>query len=291
MDILEAMRVRRSERTYLDKPVSQADLTPLLEMFEQSLRLNSLGLRLIPMDPAQVEYAMTGLIGSYGRIKNAPIWVIGISEEGPHHQQNFGYAMEQFILECTRQGLGTCWVGGFFKTSLLEEAVPKKGNELIECISPVGYAATRRIAERSMRLLGGLNSRKPLSERVFEGRWGKPATEYLASRNNLRQVFELARWAPSSSNHQPCHYVVSDGRIVISVLPALLRKYPGIVADGKSMNYDFQGIDAGIAMAHVFLAARELGLPGQWALDVDAPALKKEHEIPADARIIGVFDF
>jgi nitroreductase len=243
------------------------------------------------MDPARVEHAMTGLVGSYGRIRNAPLWVIGVSEEGAHHQENFGFAMEQFILECTREGLGTCWVGGFFKISLLEEAVPKGGNERIECISPVGYAAPRRLGESSMRVLGGLNSRKPLSERVFEDRWGNPATTFLASRKNLLEVFELARWAPSSSNHQPCHYMISDRRIVLCVLPGLHKKYPGFIEKGKGMNVDFQGIDAGIAMAHVALAGEKLGIPGKWTLETDGPALRKQHRLPDDARIIGTYEF
>ena len=291
MNILEAMRTRRSDRTYLDKPVPEALLKRLIEAFDKSQRLNALGLRLLPMEPDRVEHAMTGLIGSYGRIKNAPVWVIGLSEDGKHHQENFGFAMEQFILECTREGLGTCWVGGFFKTSLLEEVVPKGKNERIECISPVGYAAARRLGETSMRVLGGLNSRKPLSERVFENRWGNPATEYLSSRKNLREVFELARWAPSSSNHQPCHYIVSDQKIVLCVLPSLKKKYPAIVEKGKGMNFDLQGIDAGIAMSHVALAGEQLGIRGGWTMSVSESELKAKHQLPGEARVIGVFDY
>ena len=291
MDILEAIRVRRSVRTYTDKPVPEHLLKQLIESFDNSQRLDALSLRLIPMPPDKVEHAMTGLIGNYGRIKNAPMWVIGVSEEGKHHQENFGFAMEQFILECTREGLGTCWMGGFFKISLLENAVTKNKNELIECISPLGYAAPRRLAESSMRALGGLNSRKPLHQRVFEGQWGKPATEYLTSRKNLLEVFELARWSPSSCNHQPCHYIVSNQSIVLCVLRSLQKKFPKIVANGKGMNLDFQGIDAGIAMAHIFFAGQSLGIQGKWALEVDELELRKRHALPDDAKIVGVFNF
>jgi hypothetical protein len=115
MDILEAIRVRRSVRTYLDKPVPETLAKRLLESFDNSRRLNSLGLRLIPMESDRVEHAMTGLIGSYGRIKNAPLWVIGISEEGKHHQENFGFAMEQFILECFSKP--ACWMRRCRKTA------------------------------------------------------------------------------------------------------------------------------------------------------------------------------
>ena len=291
MDLCKAMRIRRSERTYLNKPVPKDIFDRLIDTFDQSDRLNDLGLRLLPMAAGLVEHAMTGLIGSYGSIKNAPVWVIGISEDGENYQENFGFAMERYILECAREGLGTCWVGGFFKTSLLEAAVPKDENERIVCISPVGYAASRRFAERTMRSLGGLNVRKPLNERVFAERWGNPATEYLASRNKLLEVFELARWVPSSSNAQPCHYIVDDDRIVICVRTSLKRKYPKIVAKGTGMNFDFQGIDAGIGMSHVHLAAHELGITGKWTLEINELELREKYRFPEDARIIGTFDF
>ena len=142
-----------------------------------------------------------------------------------------------------------------------------------------------------MRVLGGLNSRKPLSERVFETRWANPSTAFLASRQTLLEVFELARWAPSSSNHQPCHYIVSDQRIVICVLPSLRKRYPALVEEGKGMSIDFQGIDAGIAMAHVALAGQALGMRGKWTLEVNETELRERHELPGEARVIGVFDF
>jgi nitroreductase len=275
----------------MNKPVPEELLNRLIEAFDNSYRLNKLGLRLLPMESGVVGHAMTGLMGSYGHMKNPPIWVIGISEDGKNYQENFGYAMEQFILECTREGLGTCWVGGFFKISLLEEAVPKDKDERIVCISPVGYTASRRFSERSMRALGRLNVRKPLHERVFTEHWGNPATQYLASKNNLLEVFELARWAPSASNAQPCHYIVDDERIVISVLTSLQKKYPKFVAKGKAMNFNFQGVDAGIGMAHVFSAAQELGIRGEWTLEIDEPELRKKHRFPDDARIVGAFDY
>ncbi len=290
MNLCEAMRVRKSDRTYLTKPVPEDLLIRLIDIFDTSDRLNTLNLRLLKMESSLVEHAMTGLIGNYGHIKNAPIWVIGISEHGKNYQENFGFAMERIILECTCEGLGTCWVGGFFKTSLLEKAVPKDKNERIVCISPVGYAASRRIGERTMRSLGGLNVRKPLSERVFTGKWGNPATNYLSSSSDLLEIFELARWAPSASNTQPCHYMVDSKRIVISVLTSLQKKYPRIVEKGKGMSIDFQGVDAGIGMAHIYLAAKEFGIKGEWHLEFNESEIRKEYKIPGEARIVGVFE-
>ncbi|MBN2159624.1 MAG: nitroreductase family protein [Spirochaetes bacterium] len=291
MDLLETMRTRRSVRTYISKQVPEGLLDGLLKGFASNDRLNDLPVKLLPMPSEAVHDAMTGLVGSYGSIRNAPLWVIGITREGAGFQENFGFRMEQFILECTLAGLGTCWVGGFFKLSMLDRLVPKGKDERIVCISPVGYAAERRLGEKTMRSLGGLNARKPLAERVFLGEWGSPSAEYLATRNSLQTLFEMARWAPSASNRQPCHYVLDGKRIVISVLTSLHRSYPKFLMSGDGMSVNFQPVDAGIAMAHVHLASRELGMNGSWSLEFDEPAARARYQIPADARIVGIFTF
>jgi nitroreductase len=291
MDIIEAMRIRRSVRTYQQKELPERILEKLLSGFQKNDILNDISVRLIPMKASDVEGAMTGLVGMYGRMKNSPMWIIGVSRAGDHYGENFGFRFEQFVLDCTREGLGTCWVGGFFKKSVLEKIVPKEAGEEIICISPLGYAADRRLGEKSMRLLGGLNSRKPLDERVFHGRWGNPAGEYLGSREKLHQIFELARWAPSASNMQPCHYIFDEGIIIISVLTTLHRKYPKIITGDSRMGVNFQPIDAGIAMSHVHLAARAMGIVGKWSFNFDEEKLKDAFHVPEEARVMGVYFF
>jgi nitroreductase len=291
MNILEAMRVRRSARTYTGEPVDESTIKELVAFLDRSERLCDLKLRFVPMAQDAVGDAMTGVIGSYGAIRNAPFWMIGLSEEGPNDQVNFGYAMEQWVLECTRQGFGTCWVGGFFKMSELAKKVAIDPGERIVCISPFGQAAPRRLGEKAMRTLGGLNRRKPLAERVFHEKWGVPATRYLADKPELGQVFELALWAPSASNKQPCHYIVDDERIVILVLTSLQTKYPDFIAGDRAEDLNFQRVDAGIAMAHVQLAVKELGIGGKWSLEFDESGLRKQYKITPEAKIIGVFDF
>jgi hypothetical protein len=292
MDMIEAIRVRKSVRTFRAQEVARDLLDSLVQRFEKNERLNGLRVRLSVMRGEQVGSAMTGLVGSYGSIKDAPYWAIGISEPGEHYAENFGFRMEQFILECTREGLGTCWVGGFFKKSRLEEIVPKAADERVVCISPVGYALSRRPAEVVMRSLGGLNTRKPLAERVFYRKWGTPATDYLASRQDLLDLFELVRWAPSASNRQPCHYLL-DGQkqIALVVDPSLHRPYPKMLTGGTGMSTNFQPVDAGIAMAHVHLGSRYLNMPGSWTLAFEPRQISDAFQIPGDKEIKAIFNF
>jgi nitroreductase len=290
MNIFEAMLYRKSVRTFSDKPVPEELLAGLVDRFHANDRLNDLPLTLVPVPGRQVAHAMIGLIGNYGAIKGAPTWVIGISKDGENDQVNFGFALEQFILQCTQKDLGTCWVGGFFKKSQLQQAVPIEPGHRIVCITPVGYAAKRRFAERTMRTVGGLNQRKPLAERVFQDQWGRPAG--LDADPKRKQMFEMARWAPSASNQQPSHFILDDNRIVLaSVLPERYKKMTQRYAKNKAEGLNFQGVDAGISMAHIHLAAQELGIQGKWSLAIDPETEREKLRIPSEATVFGEFQF
>ena len=80
------------------------------------------------------------------------------------------------------------------------------------------------------------------------------------------------RLAPSASNHQPWR-VVEDGdcfHFYLQRTQGYGRGSPAFVLFGVA---DLQRVDIGIAMCHFELAARELGLEGQW--EAHDPALQK----------------
>jgi nitroreductase len=266
-------------------------LDECLGCFDAFEGLTDAKVRLLPMEDKAVESAMTGIIGNYGMMKNAPVWVIGLSDESDYYKENFGFRMERFILECTRKGLGTCWIGGFFRMSDLERLVPKQPDEYIVCISPVGYATHRRLIERSLRVIGGLNTRRSLAERVFAERWGSSAAALIEANRPLSEVLECARWSPSASNRQPCHYILHERSIIITLLKSLNGTYPSIITKGNNMGGYFQPIDAGIAMLHLHLAAREKGMPGKWSLKFDEKSLRDRCALPDDARIVAEFRY
>ena len=79
--------------------------------------------------------------------------------------------------------------------------------------------------------------------------------------DRLVRVLEATRWAPSWANKQPWRFLLSEREI-------LIYKQTRQVKDGK----DYHLLDCGIAMAHLRLAARALGVGGQWELaDFEAP--------------------
>lgn len=110
----DAIFKRRSRRAYLTKALTEKEIEHFIS-FCQNLNHCVTGVRIIfvPHDP---ETVLKGAIGSYGKIKGAPMYAAFIGDiNDTHVQEKVGYLGESFILEATALGLGTCWVGGFFK--------------------------------------------------------------------------------------------------------------------------------------------------------------------------------
>ncbi len=290
MKNLDAIFSRRSVRTYLKTPVSDELVKKLIEAYAKYPRLNDLRQRIAVMPTDKVKSAMTGIVGSYGSMKNPPYYAIGVCECGQNDQVAFGYVFEHFMLECVKEGLGACWVGGFFKKSILDQLVSMHDNERIICVAPFGYAAKPRFAERTMRSAIKADGRAPFDKRFFHDKWGRGASAKLPEDSPYRKLFEAARWSPSASNMQPCHYIYDEKRIVLCVLTTLQKKYPDVIAKDRAEDLNFQNVDAGIAMAHITIAGRELGISGQWTLNFEEPLLHEKYAIIPEARIVGVYE-
>jgi len=72
------------------------------------------------------EGVFKGIIGSYGKIRNAPHIAVVIGDASiPEVQEAAGYLGEGIILDATSLGLHTCWIGGFFRPERIERIIFK----------------------------------------------------------------------------------------------------------------------------------------------------------------------
>lgn len=203
-------------------------------------------------------------LGTYGVIKGAKYFILGVVEEKQRAMEDLGYTLEKIIIKATSLGLGTCWLAGTFKRSAFAEKMEMTENELLPAITPLGYAAEKRSTlDRMMRRSAASKKRKPWSELFFKDASKTPLEEKEAG--NFKQVLEAVRIGPSASNRQPWriiresegshHLYLEENKIYNRML-------------GKIR---IQNIDMGIAMSHFELAARELKLSGSWKVDLEDP--------------------
>lgn len=239
----EALITRRSRRLYNAEPVSR-DVVQKLETMCESFR---------PFDSARAvltectEKVFKGIIGAYGRIRGAPLFVAFIGDtRDPHVQEMVGYTGEGIVLEATSLGLGTCWVGKSFDQKIASHFLSMNEHERVLAVSPVGYAAREAsFEERLLTGFGQTHKRKPIEELAS----GIPQAEWPAW---VRTSLDAARVAPSAVNRQPWRFQVETDGITISV-------------DDMKDSYGIsKRLDCGIAMLHIEIASRLCGVTGTW---------------------------
>ncbi|HUW66179.1 MAG TPA: nitroreductase family protein [Spirochaetia bacterium] len=188
-----------------------------------------------------------GFADSYGKVKNAPAFIAFIGRrDDPAVQEKVGYLGEGIVLEATSLGLGTCWIGGFFRPEMAASLAGAGGEEIVPAVTPLGRAAgSWTVEERMMSGFGRNHQRKPLAEFVS----GLPESDWPSW---VRGALEAARLAPSAVNRQPWRFLVETGSVTLAV---------------DSPKDDFhvsRRLDCGIAMLHMELGFKKAGSAGRW---------------------------
>lgn len=241
---LAAVARRHSRRAYDGRTVDTATLDALDAVcagFRPFPEARTVLLRTPGVD------VFRGVIGSYGKVKNAPHVLLFIGDENSDFcDQRVGYTGEASILEATALGLDTCWVGGFFDAARTRRLVELNAGERVLAVSPVGYAvAGLAFSERGLRGMARSHGRRAMAEiapGAANGGWPDWAVAAV----------ETARLAPSAVNRQPWRFRFDAGGLVIARDNGV--EYPRVT----------KRLDCGIAMLHAELGARAAGVDGAW---------------------------
>lgn len=193
--------------------------------------------------------------GTYGMIRGAETFLIGVVREDVADMEDFGYLFEIMILRATDLGLSTCWIGGTLDRTRFGELAELNQGEIVPAVSPLGYAETKKtLVESVVRFGAGSKNRKPWSDLFFADNFETPLTEEQAG--EYATCLEMVRRGPSSSNRQPWRIIKEKNRFHFFLLRSASYQ--------KLFRMDLQRIDMGIAMCHFELTAKEAGLSGKW---------------------------
>jgi len=108
------------------------------------------GVRLVVVRRLKVDI-FKGVVGGYGKVKGASSALIFIGDQGTSGvNQRVGYLGEALVLEATRLGLDTCWVGGFFDAGRTAALVDLAEGERIYAVSPLGLVPDEKTAGEKM---------------------------------------------------------------------------------------------------------------------------------------------
>lgn len=240
MDIIQAIKERRSVRSYLPTPLSAEQRRELTE-FADTVP-NPIGgkftIRLKQFD-LQGDFKPS----TYGIIQGAQDYFLMAIADDETSKLAAGFCFEQIVLRACELGLGTCWIGGTFKGTTFSGGEPWPEAETLKIVCPVGLPSKPRLIERLSRFTMRSDHRKPWDSLFFEGDFSHP----LPRTTPFRESLEMLRLAPSSTNSQPWRILVegSDVHLYCQSKNAL------------------SPLDCGIALAHLYLTETHLGHQGQ----------------------------
>lgn len=249
MNIIQAMKERRSVRSYNGQPLSDTDRDSLSTAVNEAWSPfgGSVTIRLKQFNIKEFRP------GTYGMIKNAVDYFmlgIGSSEESA---LTAGFKFEQVVLRAWMLGLGTCWIAATFRDSDFERGETWPEGETLRIVCPVGTpSAEKSLRERIARLAIGSGRRKRFGELFFDRDFDHP----LSTTSRYAEALDMLRLAPSSTNSQPWRALVMDDTVHFYYEP----KSPASV------------LDCGIGLCHFVETERFHGRQGAFVKTPEAPA-------------------
>ena len=259
--IAELVKSRRSVRTFDGREVDAEDLQKLSSFMDDLDNPYEIPLefKLLNAKEQKLSCPVVGGTDLYVGVK---------AKRVPHLEEAVGYSMEKLVLYAQSLGIGTVWIGGTMDRAAFERAMELGGNEIMPCVSPLGYPAKKMSVKESLMRKGvKADSRLAFEELFFDGSFDKPLTEEKAG--SLGGVLETVRWAPSAVNKQPWRVVVKE-----NAAHFYLKRNKGFISDAVG---DMQKIDLGIALCHFALVAEENGM--NLNFQINNPGIAAEADI------------
>lgn len=241
----DALKIRHSRRKFLNQQISD-DILQCLQKICHDFRPFGETAYGVLIDSAS-DQVFKGIIGSYGKIKNAQAYIAFIGNTSdPHVDEKVGYVGEGIILEATALGLNTCWIAGFFKPEIVRQQITIKSQEKVYAITPLGYSNKQYSwNEKMMSSVVKSRTRKEITD-LCSG------LDYSDWDDWQNLAIKAARIAPSAINRQPWRFHLKPDNILVST-------------DGKKEKINTgKRLDCGIAMLHLEVATLDSEKKGKW---------------------------
>ncbi len=152
MNIMDAIRTRRSVRSYATDPLSPE----VLERMRDALRLapsacNFQPWHFILVSDAGIRRALAAASNNQNWMADAPLIVVGCALPDQAYQRMGGYgnsadldvtiALDHLTLAAVAEGLGTCWIGAFDEGRVKALLNVPEGVKVV-AMTPLGYPAS-----------------------------------------------------------------------------------------------------------------------------------------------------
>jgi len=170
MNVYEAIKTRKSVRSFLDKPVEQEKLDRILEAARLAPSANNRQewRFVVIRDKATREKLIEAAAGQRF-VGEAPVVIACCADTDKHDMRcgipcypiDVAIAIDHMTLAAVEEGLGTCWIGAFYPEKVRDVLGIPKSIEVVELL-PLGYPSSPEPVQKM---------RKPLKEIIHEEKW------------------------------------------------------------------------------------------------------------------------
>lgn len=188
MDLMEAMKIRHSVRSYEDRAITGGTRYELQEFLAQLNQESGLHMQLVLNEPK----AFSGFMAHYGKFSGVKNYIALVGKKGPKLDENCGYYGEKAVLKARQLGLNTCWVALTYNK--VKGAFRVEDGEKLCCVIAAGYGTTQ----------GTDHPVKPLE---------KLCTADVPLPPWFRQGVAAAQLAPTAMNQQKFRFLLKDGTV------------------------------------------------------------------------------
>ena len=144
MDAIEALKTRRSVRSYKDKPVPRDAIETIIDAARLAPSANNIQpWDFIVVTGAEIRKEIAGLT-DYGKfIGEAGACVAVFAKDVKHYLEDGSAATENILVAAHAMGLGTCWVAGYKKAYAepVRDLLGVPRDRLLVALISIGYPA------------------------------------------------------------------------------------------------------------------------------------------------------
>ena len=243
------LKSRTSTRDYKDKNLDESTVKKIFEIVEnEAEKLGKEDLSfLVNTDGKSVYKALEGVAGYRGIMIKAPSYIaLNALNDNPASIVKGAYGMEEIITRLNELGLGSCWI----TVSDVEKTVKQSAFNFtdgdVNLLLAVGYPLDDEVHQQKY------DDRLATEDLVFLDDFDTQATDEDLEQRGLNDIFDYAKFAPSTHNEQPWRFVIVDDEINLYI---------------KDFKGDVNLIDAGIIMYYIDELGKSFAMTSGWEVN------------------------
>jgi hypothetical protein len=282
LDLFDLMRSRQSCRSFQTRRLTPADHNELMEYVRLHSEAPTLG-----DAPIRFEYIAAPL--TVWPTVNATEFLVAIAPKVYNRLAviDVGRSLQKIVMDATRMGLGTCWIGpgadhASIVTHLGDRYNPEEDH--IICVCAIGYKS--RYIPMFVRIFNAqMHRRLPLSSLFFaDAHFKEPLDVDAYPFNQFGRTYEICQWAPSSYNGQTtrCVAVVGQNRTESDKQASRLARFDFYAITASRY---YAAVAVGIWCANWEMGCEARGIQGHFSiLSAEERGIQDEEALPALPR-------